>query len=180
MKVLITYASRHGSTGGIAKRIAAGLETRGLDVEVVPICDTNDDLGYDAVIAGSAVHDQRWLPEGSRFLCDHAAQLDLRPLWLFSVGMPGAVAPWLRRLAMREEPELAKQLRDVVNFRGHRLFSGVVRREMFSDRRSRFIFHLMGCRFGDFRDWPEIDRWATTIALELRPDCDLGPVTATQ
>jgi menaquinone-dependent protoporphyrinogen oxidase len=29
------------------------------------------------------------------------------------------------------------------------------------------VFRLMGCRYGDFRDWPAIDRWAVEIADAL-------------
>jgi hypothetical protein len=55
MTVLIAYASRHASTGGIAERVAA--ELRRLDHEVdVRAVDEAVDVGrYDAFVIGSAV-----------------------------------------------------------------------------------------------------------------------------
>ena len=37
MNVLVVYATRHGATQGIAERIAATLETDGLDVTLRPV-----------------------------------------------------------------------------------------------------------------------------------------------
>lgn len=51
---------------------------------------------YDCVVAGSAIHDQAWLPEGRRFAVDNAT-LSTKPVWLFSAGMPGALGRPLRR-----------------------------------------------------------------------------------
>jgi menaquinone-dependent protoporphyrinogen oxidase len=31
----------------------------------------------------------------------------------------------------------------------------------------RLLFRLLGGQFGDFRDWPAIDRWADGIASRL-------------
>jgi menaquinone-dependent protoporphyrinogen oxidase len=58
--------------------------------------------GYDAIVIGIAIHGRAWLAEASQFLSTHADELVVRPVWLYSVGMPGALARLLRRLAMRE------------------------------------------------------------------------------
>jgi menaquinone-dependent protoporphyrinogen oxidase len=50
--------------------------------------------------------------------------------------------------------------------RGSRLFSGVVRKDHLS-RRGRAQFRLMAGRYGDYRDWAQIDAWAEGIADEL-------------
>ena len=122
--------------------------------------------GYDAFVVGSAVHDQKWLPEARSFVRQGIAAPGSRPVWLFSVGMPGALrGPW-KRLMYKEVPVIEADLAVPFTPRGHRLFSGVIRPEHLS-RRGRLMFRLMGCRYGDHRDWSEIDGWAEQIAGAL-------------
>jgi menaquinone-dependent protoporphyrinogen oxidase len=87
--VLVAYASRFGSTRGVAERIAAGVRERGNQVDVHPCNQVDDASLYDAVIFGSAVFNQRWMPEGTEFVDRNAQILAGRPLWLFSVGTFG-------------------------------------------------------------------------------------------
>ena len=54
----------------------------------------------------------------------------------------------------------------MVRPRGTRLFTGVVSREQFP-RSGRAALRLMGGRYGDFRDWPDIDAWADGISASL-------------
>jgi menaquinone-dependent protoporphyrinogen oxidase len=46
------------------------------------------------------------------------------------------------------------------------LFSGVVSKDQFPVL-SRVAFRLLGGRYGDHRDWDDIDRWADGIARTL-------------
>ena len=167
MTVLVAYASAHGSTRSIAERLAAQLTERGCYAVAASVDDVDNVAPYGAVLVGSAIHNQSWLPKATWFLTDHADELARRPVWLFSVGMPAAVARPLRRLALREEEALRQQPAGIVTMREHRLFSGVVTREVFPPGSNQLLFHLTGCRYGDFRDWPAIDRWAANIAGDL-------------
>jgi hypothetical protein len=57
----------------------------------------------------------------------------------------------------------------------------VVRPDQFP-KLSRVVLRLMGGRYGDFRDWVEIDRWADQIAADLmrsQRSCP-APITATR
>jgi menaquinone-dependent protoporphyrinogen oxidase len=163
MKVLVTYASPHGSTRGIAERIGARLGERGLTVDCQPMHDVAAVTGYDVVIAGSAIHNGAWLPEAIGFVAANATQLAGKRVWLFSVGMPGALARPLQAWAMREGPKAIAPLQKLVPVEDSRLFSGVVSKHQFP-MVSRLILRAMGGRYGDFRDWVEIDAWAGTIA----------------
>jgi menaquinone-dependent protoporphyrinogen oxidase len=164
--VLVTYVSPHGSTQGIAERIATRLRESAVSVDCLPIHETQAVADYDAVVVGSAIHDQAWLPEASQFLATHAAELLVRPVWLFSVGMPGALARPLRRLAMREGPKVVAPFTMMVRPRGTRLFTGVVSKQHFP-RVGKAVLMLMGGHFGDLRSWPDIDAWATEISGSL-------------
>ena len=50
LSILVAYATKHGSTGGIAERIAERLRAAGLDAEALPVKSVRDVASYDAVI----------------------------------------------------------------------------------------------------------------------------------
>jgi menaquinone-dependent protoporphyrinogen oxidase len=166
MKLLMGYASAHGSTREIAERLAVRIAAHGHTTDIRAMSGQPSLEAYDAVVLGSAIHDQKWLPEAVAFVHRNIEALAERPVWLFSVGMPGALRGRARRLAMQEEPLVIAGFRDGVRPRDHHLFSGVVDRDDLS-LSGRAVFRAMGGRYGDHRDWAEIDAWADHIAALL-------------
>jgi menaquinone-dependent protoporphyrinogen oxidase len=173
MAVLVGYASAHGSTRGIAERIAAQLGENGFAVAIRPVDEIDDVNEFDAVVVGSAIHDGAWLPEGSDFVHRHLTALATRPLWLFSVGLvgdsssafPGAVAAQLR--ALRRSPKEIAHFRKVTHALDHAEFAGAIQRDQWP-RSDRVIFRGMRGRYGDHRDWDDIDAWTDEIVTGLR------------
>ena len=163
MRILVAYATAAGSTAGVAEWITGALQARGHDVTLRSVDDVVDAEVYDAFVVGSAVHDQAWLPAGADFLTKHRRVLQGKPVWLFSVGSPGALRGPLRRWAMLEETDILAALLDDVTPVEHRLFTGVVTPATFG-RAGAVLFRAMGGRFGDFRDWDAIEKWSATIA----------------
>lgn len=102
MRILVTYATCHGSTAEIARRIANRLESSGDAVECLAMSEVSHLSGYEAVVAGSAIYDQDWLDEARAFVSRFAPDLGALPVWLFSVGMPAALPGPLESLAMQE------------------------------------------------------------------------------
>src|SRR5688572_13307597 len=78
MYVLVGYASAQGSTAEVARRIGSVIETGGMSVDVLPIKDVASLVDYDAVVLGSAIHTQSWLPEATDFMQTHATELSAR------------------------------------------------------------------------------------------------------
>jgi menaquinone-dependent protoporphyrinogen oxidase len=169
MIVLVGYASAHGSTRGIAERIAARLREGGHHVDVCPMDQVQDVGGYDAFVLGSAIHGQAWFPEAMAFVRRSRTALGARPVWLFSVGMPAALGHRWQGLAKKEEAKILAGFRGVIQPRDHRLFSGVILRGHIP-LVGHLIFKAFGGRYGDFRNWPEIDAWADAIGLGLTVD----------
>ncbi|MCX4672997.1 flavodoxin domain-containing protein [Streptomyces sp. NBC_01381] len=166
MDVLVGYATAHGSTRGIAERLAAKLGEAGLKAEARAVESVDDADAYSAFVLGSAVHGQTWLGPAKAFVRDNLDVLGPRPLWIFSVGIPGALrGPW-KRMADKEIPVIVESLPGDLAYREHRLFSGVVARAQLPVT-GRILFHLAGGRFGDYRDWDAIDAWASSLAAEL-------------
>jgi menaquinone-dependent protoporphyrinogen oxidase len=166
MRVLVAFASAAGSTAGIAEWITGALLAHGHDVVLRSVEEVTDVAGYDAFVIGSAVHDQAWLPSAADFLTANRRDLRDKPVWLFSVGMPGAMRGTFRRWAMLEESDILAELLEDVTPVEHRLFTGVVTAETFG-KFGALLFRAMGGRFGDFRDWAEIERWSASIADAL-------------
>lgn len=176
MRVVVGYASSQGSTAQIAERIAEILRVSGNTVDVGPVGEI-DSLGdYEAVVLGSAIHNQAWLPEAAAFLHAHAKVLATRPVWLFSVGMSDGLPKPIRAMARSgQEKRIAKSLRGDVQPRDHRLFSGLCRRGQLPVAGS-ILFRAAGGRFGDYRDWSAIEAWARDIAQDIQ--LGTGPVEA--
>jgi menaquinone-dependent protoporphyrinogen oxidase len=164
--VLVAYATGQGSTRGVAERIADDLRAAGCRVELRPVDGVDGTDAYDAVVFGSPVYDQSWLPEGERFLRANADALARRPVWLFSVGAFGDTHRVLGGLVKRS-PRQIGELRATLHPRGDRFFAGAVQRHQWPWY-GRLLFRAFGGRFGDNRDWRAIDGWAQEIARALR------------
>ena len=79
MTVLVTYASKHGATQGIAERIAHDLSRAGVPTDIQPVTTTGDIAGYDAFVIGSAAYAAHWMKEAKTFVHDHQKVLAERP-----------------------------------------------------------------------------------------------------
>src|SRR2546423_6800108 len=62
-KILVTFATRAGSTYEVAARVAEVLRAGGATVEVKPVTAVHEVKDYDAVVVGSAIRMGHWLPE---------------------------------------------------------------------------------------------------------------------
>jgi menaquinone-dependent protoporphyrinogen oxidase len=167
MRVLVAYASWYGSTAEIAERVGAILSREGISVEVAPVREAPQPAGFDAVVVGSAVHQQAWSPEAVEFVRTQATAQDRRPMWLFSVGMSDGLPGPLREPARTSQHgRITAALGAAVRPREHRVFSGVCRPEQLP-RWVGILFRMLGGRFGDYRDWPVIEDWARHIAGQI-------------
>lgn len=166
MRVLVGFASQHGSTRSIAERIAARLGEHGIQIDARPLDQVLDAGVYDAVVAGSAIHQQTWLPEAVAFVRREADTLSRRPTWLFSVGIASALRGPFRGLLSKQEPAILASLGVAVHPRDHHIFAGLIRPEHLPPA-GRILLWLFVGRGGDFRSWPEVDAWAARIAEGL-------------
>lgn len=164
-RVLVAYASRHGSTRGIAQRLGQGLRRAGLTVDVLDVREVGDLNAYRAAVVGAPVYDGQWPPEADEFLRGRRGALLERPVWLFSVGSFGDTKRVVGPL-MRREPRNIAEVQRVLSPRDYRVFAGIVERDMWPFW-SRVFFHAFGGRLGDHRDWNAIDAWAGSIGRQL-------------
>ena len=167
-RVLVTYASKHGSTEEIARAIAHELRERNLDVDCVDVGDAS--LGvFDAVILGSAVYMGRWRSEARHFLKKHLDTLSTIPFWIFSSGPVGEKADdeieenskWL-------EPHRILELAEAAGLRGHTVFGGRLPTDPHGFVENSMVRNTPE-EFRDSRDWAAIGRWADEVAEQLQP-----------
>ncbi|MGY1679956.1 flavodoxin domain-containing protein [Geodermatophilus sp. SYSU D01176] len=159
-RVLVTAASRHGSTHEIADALARRLQESGLTAGALHAENRPDPAAYDAVVLGSAVYHGSWLEPAKDLAHRHAAVLRARPLWLFSSGPIGA-PPY-----PPDEPYDTATLTALLAPRGHRVFPGRLEPARLSAP-ERAVVTAMRAPVGDFRDWDAVRSWAAEIAAAL-------------
>ena len=164
-KILVTYASKAGSTVGVAEAIGKTLAEGGAQVDVLPMQEVKDLDAYRAVVAGSAIRNRKWLPEAMQFVRTHQAILARKPFATFLVCMTLAmsngekyrdsVADWIQPVRAFVKPVSEGQ------------FAGVLNISKISSLGDRLKFRLsvaMGVwKEGDHRDWNAIRAWSESI-----------------
>ena len=172
MRVLVAYASRYAATKGIAERVASTLRQQEIEATATPAQQAGDPAGYDAAVIGSAVYYFHWMKPAKDYVWRYSRTLGDRPVWLFSSGPLGTKATeeedWEMRSASK--PKQAPELVEAVRPRDHRVFFGALDPDKLTVT-ERSLRKLPAARAalqeGDFRDWAEIDEWATSIAAAL-------------
>ena len=174
MKVLVTYATRHGATRGIAERIAAALERHDLDVTLEPAAKVADAAAFDAAVIGSAAYAFHWLGDATTFVRRNIPALRRMPVWLFSSGPVGTdeVDSKGRDVRVTSEPKEFAEFGPIIHPRETRVFFGawdpaaepvgLMERVMHAIPQAREAMPA-----GDFRDFEEVDAWGEAIAAEL-------------
>ena len=159
LQVLVAYATKHGSTAGIAEAIGVTLREAGLDVAVRTARDVQTLAPYGAVVLGSALYSAHWQRDANRFVKRHLAELQRRPVWLFSSG-PLDHSAEFDDIPLTEHvaPDVAP-----IGARGHRTFGGRLLEGTPGVDSSMLATH----RVGDFRNWLHIEEWAREIAAAL-------------
>ena len=167
--ILITYASRTGSTVGVAEFIGKTLAENGAQVEVCAMQDVIDLTPYRAVVAGSAVQDRQWLPEAMQFVRTNQSALNQKPFAVFLVCMTLTINDGQYRQAVSEWLEPVRTLVKPVS---EGLFAGVLDIDKVPSFADRLKFRLSVASGvwseGDHRDWDAIQAWAMSLTEKLQ------------
>jgi len=166
--ILIAYASKHGSTAEIARRIAERLSDRGHDVEARSVDEIDRLDSAEGVVLGSAVYAGSWRNEAVAFVERHEQELRRVPVWLFSSGPLGDHVEDLE-----EQPRQLERIRRAIAPRDHRVFFGRLDMRVLSFG-ERMIVKAVKAPVGDFRNWGEIDTWADGIDVALHARRTVG------
>jgi menaquinone-dependent protoporphyrinogen oxidase len=168
-KILVTYATRTGSTHGAAEAIAKTLIESGAKVELLPMQVVNDLASYKVVVAGSAIQNRQWLPEATQFLQNNRSALTQKPVATFTLCMTLAM-----KKGEKYRPDVMNWLapvRQITQPVSEGLFAGVLdisKIPALSDRLKFRLSVLFGVwSEGDHRDWDAIHAWAQALPPKL-------------
>jgi menaquinone-dependent protoporphyrinogen oxidase len=163
--VLVTWATRYGSTEEVAHTIADDLLKQGLTVKAQPISEVSSLEHYDAVVLGFALYMARMHKDARRFLKSHRDELLHRPVGVFVLGPIHPVAKEFAEAERQMKKELAK----------FPWFTPVAQQVVggrFSPENFGFFLRnfpaLRKVPPSDARDWNSIHAWAGTLPAALQ------------
>jgi menaquinone-dependent protoporphyrinogen oxidase len=174
-KILVVYVSQYGTTAEVAEAIGKVLCQEGNTVEtkLVKNVKTLDD--YDAVIIGSAIQYDEWMPEASEFVIAHQNILEKLPVAYFFTCLVLSVQNEKVQQKAMEYSDKLYALAPQVNPVDVRGFAGVLDYNKLSfifGLIFKSIFSILGVQEGDFRDWVAIRAWAKCMHSKLADEIE--------
>ena len=164
--VLVTYATRYGSTSDVAEGVAEVLrEHFGVHTIVSNVKDVNNIEAYDTVILGSSIFADRWLPEADRFLQRFQSELETNR----------KVAFFITCMTVEKEPkESARKITTyVADLHRHAIkpdvigvFGGKIDHSLLTEM-EQYMTVIKRLPDGDQRDWSQIREWAVMAGEKL-------------
>ena len=170
-QVLVAYATKYGSTRGVAEAIASRLAEQGMDVDLQPVGEVRSLDRYDAVVLGAPIYIGRFIGDAQQFLSRYQTALAERRVAVFALGPLNATDDEFTGARSSLDEELARYP-SIVPF-ATAVFGGVY------DPSKPSFAHKMLAMFpasplhgriaSDIRDWVEIRTWAGEVAGQLQP-----------
>lgn len=164
--VLIVYASKHGSTEQVARRIGEVLRAHGLTTVVEEAGAAKKVDGFRAVVLGGSIYMGHWHKEARAILHRNREAFSELPLAVFALG-PGKNTE-KDFAASRKQLDHALEHEHGIVPRAVAVFGGVIEPEHL-----HFPFNRMPK--ADIRDWPTIHAWAETLPAVLGLVVDQEP-----
>jgi menaquinone-dependent protoporphyrinogen oxidase len=164
-RVLVAYASKYGSTGGVADAIGKELCSKDVAADTVLIKNANNISSYQGVIIGGAVYMGKWISEAADFVKQNKDTLCKVPVAYFLVGMTLARHPEKRTEVLSYMDPILKAVPEIKPV-GIGTFAGAMDYNNLSWINKK-IMKSKGSPEGDFRDWNAIRSWAGGLASRL-------------
>ncbi len=166
-KILVTFATRTGSTADVAETIGQTLSADGAVVDVKAVKSVTELKVYDAVVVGSAIRMGQWLPEAVEFVKKNQALLSKIPTAFFTVHLLNRDDSEASRLARQA---YTAPVRQILAPQAQVFFDGKMdyARLSFIDRTiAKTVAKSTNSGEGDYRNWDVIRRWARELEPTL-------------
>jgi menaquinone-dependent protoporphyrinogen oxidase len=163
-EVLVTHATRNGSTAEVARTVAEVLRERGFAVEVQPVRDVHSLEEYGAVVLAAALYVGRLHKDARQFLTAHRDALMKVPVALF---VPGPV-----NQTEKDWSGARKQLdKELAKFPWLSPVAQHIVGGKFDPAKLGFPFNLMFKKLpvSDAQDWTKIRALASELDAMLQP-----------
>lgn len=168
-KVLVTYATKYGSTREVAEAVAKTLSEKGLAVELQPVASVQTLEPYSAVVLGAPFYIGHLHGDARKFLTRHQAALTAQKTAFFALGpTEDNEADWTET---RKQFDQELTLLPWFNPVARALFGGKL-----DPKRLRFPDSLLGilpasplhnAPASDARNWDAIRAWAESLVTQL-------------
>jgi menaquinone-dependent protoporphyrinogen oxidase len=158
-RVLVAYASKYGSTGGVADAIGKELCSKDMAADVVLIKNVDNISSYQGVIIGSAIYMGKWMPEATDFVKKNRDALCKVPVAYFLVCMALSRPKENKRAEALSYMDPILKAAPEIKPVGIGTFAGAMDYNNLSWINKK-ILKSKGTPEGDFRDWNEIRAWA--------------------
>ena len=171
-RILVAYTSRFGTTGEIAQAIGEVLRDNDTTVDTRRIQDVSSLSGYDAVVIGSAIQYDRWIPEATRFVTTHQDTLARLPVALFFACLAASRHDEKARNQVKRYSDGLRAAFPRVKPLGVAGFAGALdygKMSFLMRLGARAVMAFMRVNECDYRDWEAIRSWATDIKQAIDP-----------
>ncbi len=158
-RALVAYASKYGSTGGVADAIGKELCSKGVATDVLRIKNVTNLSSYQAVVLGSAIYRGEWMAEAVDFLKDNSDILRQIPVAYFLVCMTLARPTEKNRAEVLSYMDPILKAVPEIKPVGIGAFAGAMDYSNLSFIYKK-ILKSKGTPEGDYRDWNAIKAWA--------------------
>lgn len=159
-KVLVAYASKHGTTREVAESIAGTLRECRLAVEIEDAAHVHDISRYDVVVVGGGLYMGKWHADARHLLKRHRQELAGKHLAVFGMG-PDSLEE-SKVAESRTQLERALVATPEIEPIAVAVFGGAL-----TPKTWRFPFNRLPAF--DARDWDAIRGWAEEVAAKLTP-----------
>jgi menaquinone-dependent protoporphyrinogen oxidase len=163
-RVLVTYASKYGSTGGVADAIGKELCSRDVAADVSLIKNVRNISSYQAVVVGSAIYMGKWMSEAVDFIKENREVLRQLPVAYFLACMNLAQPTEKKRAEVAAYTDPILKAVPEIKPVGVGTFAGALDYSNLSWIYKK-ILKSKESPEGDFRDWNAIRAWARDPVL---------------
>lgn len=157
--VLVAYATRFGSTAGVADVIGEELREAGMDVVVADVDDAPPVDGFDAAVIGSAIYSARWMREAAEYIERNTEALNRIPSAYFQVCLSVLSDSETKQRITEGWLEPANELAPPVSAA---TFPGALDRSKLSGGQKLMVW-MAGIEDGDYRDWEATRSWTRQL-----------------
>jgi menaquinone-dependent protoporphyrinogen oxidase len=158
-RVLVTCASKYGSTGGVADAIGKELCSKDVAADVVLIENATNVGSYQGVVIGSAIYMGKWMSDAADFVKKNRDILSQVPVAYFLVCMTLSQPTEKKRAEVLSYMDPILKAVPEIKPVGIGTFAGALDYDNLSWLNKK-ILKSKGTPEGDFRDWNAIRAWA--------------------